>query len=315
MAVSVRINGTNGDDFLRGNMRDNIIFAWDGNDDVRGGDGRDTIFGGNGDDRLFGGHGNDRLFGEAGDDLIYGQAGNDTIFGGDGDDILDGGSGHDTIFGGTGQNVISGGIGNDRIFLQSGVNAAFGANGDDRISGSDGIDAIFGGAGRDVIHTGDGADFDIAAGGAGDDILNTGTGAGAHIGGAGRDTFRIDAGILSNGAVDQILAVDFNAAEDRLVIDQAVIAAATSISDIDLDLAPILAIVAGSGLLGAELAALRAQVNDGRALERDIGFLTTFTPDQNGQILVDAAQVTLNTGDTIIALGVTAADLTALLTA
>jgi hypothetical protein len=83
-----------------------------------------------------------------------------------------------------------------------------------------------------------------------------------------------------------------------------VLAAATSIVEIDFDLAPALNIVTGSGLFSPELKALRDIVADGGALERDIGFLSTFTPDADGKILVDAVQVTLNTGDTITAIGV-----------
>ncbi len=54
-------------------------------------------------------------------------------------------------------------------------------------------------------------------------------------------------------------------------------------------------------------------MTDGGALERDIGFLTTFKPDADGKILLGAVQVTLNTGDTITALGVTKAQLESLL--
>ena len=84
------IDGTSGNNELRGDRRDNEINAGAGND------------------RVFGNGGNDILNGEAGDDTLYGGADKDKLNGGAGDDVLDGGPGADTF-------VFAPGHGNDYI--------------------------------------------------------------------------------------------------------------------------------------------------------------------------------------------------------
>ena len=84
------INGTSGNNTLKGDRRGNEINAGAGNDQV------------------FGNGGNDVLNGDAGDDTMYGGADDDTLKGGEGDDILDGGPGADTF-------VFEPGNGNDYI--------------------------------------------------------------------------------------------------------------------------------------------------------------------------------------------------------
>ncbi|HYI49486.1 MAG TPA: calcium-binding protein [Allosphingosinicella sp.] len=69
------------------NSRD-LLFGFDGNDELKGGGGRDFLYGGGQDDRLWGGAGNDHLAGEAGDD---------TLASGSGTDFIDGGADIDTI--------------------------------------------------------------------------------------------------------------------------------------------------------------------------------------------------------------------------
>lgn len=82
------IEGTGGNDRLRGTDRADVIKGLGGNDRLEGEDGNDRILGGKGDDRLEGDDGNDRL---------QGGAGNDRLDGDDGDDILTGGAGRDTF--------------------------------------------------------------------------------------------------------------------------------------------------------------------------------------------------------------------------
>ena len=72
---------------------------------VDGSEGDDIIRGGAGNDLLMGGNGDDRLLGNGGNDTISGNPGRDSLFGGAGDDDLDsfdnqpdnlsGGAGHD----------------------------------------------------------------------------------------------------------------------------------------------------------------------------------------------------------------------------
>jgi hypothetical protein len=78
-------------------------------------------------------------------------------------------------------------------------------------------------------------------------------------------------------------------------------------------LKPVIDAVVATGLFGAELKAKRDIVADGAAVERDLGFLTGYTPDADGKILAAASLVTLSTGDTITLLGVTKAQLETLL--
>ena len=82
--------GTQYDDVIRGNSRNNYLEGAGGNDFLRGLDGNDT------------------LSGDAGNDTLYGDGGIDTIMGGTGDDYLDGGPDHliDHLYGGLGRDTF-----------------------------------------------------------------------------------------------------------------------------------------------------------------------------------------------------------------
>jgi VCBS repeat-containing protein len=86
--TSQTINGTNGNDLLRGYAGNDVINAGAGNDIAYGGAGADTLNGDAGNDVLYGGVGNDRLNGGLGQDKLLGGAGNDTLTGGDGNDVF-----------------------------------------------------------------------------------------------------------------------------------------------------------------------------------------------------------------------------------
>jgi Ca2+-binding RTX toxin-like protein len=75
----VNVVGTQGDDTITGDQRNNIL---------RGGPGLDTLNGGAGNDELFGEAGADNLYGGPGNDTLNGAAGADILVGGDGDDML-----------------------------------------------------------------------------------------------------------------------------------------------------------------------------------------------------------------------------------
>lgn len=134
----IEILGTNSNDFIQDNSKDNIIrtfggsdiiyarngtnevLAGSGNDRILAGAGNDTLSGGSGNDNIYAGDGNDLITGDNGNDLLRGELGNDTIYGGRGDDNIAGSGGDDIIFGGSGDDIISGGWGSD--ILVSGSN-------------------------------------------------------------------------------------------------------------------------------------------------------------------------------------------------
>ena len=96
------------------------------------------------------------IYGYDGDDEIHGAGGNDLIYGGDGHDHLYGDDGDDIIFGGNGENVESGG--DSDSFLED-ADYIDGGNGNDYIYGEDGIDTLIGGNGSDYLYGGDGNDM------------------------------------------------------------------------------------------------------------------------------------------------------------
>ena len=94
--------GSNHNDILAGDRRDNDLDGGAGNDTLYGGPGGgdDMMTGGLGNDRLFGGHGNDTLIGGPGDDSLAGGPGADVfVFGpGDGaDTVMDFSGGTDKV--------------------------------------------------------------------------------------------------------------------------------------------------------------------------------------------------------------------------
>jgi len=126
-ANAAPVNGTGGDDHLRGTPFSDTIRGFGGDDTVRGLPGRDLIFGGSGFDYVFWGRGDDTIHGGTQGDRLYGGRGDDTIYGGAGrDEILYGRTGSDVIFGGAmadqlydgpGRDTFHGGLGNDTVFL------------------------------------------------------------------------------------------------------------------------------------------------------------------------------------------------------
>lgn len=111
--------GSNGNDYLTGNVIYDSststymgidIWGYDGNDELTGSSLSDVLDGGNGADKLFGANGGDNLYGGAGDDTLYGEAG---------DDALDGGSDDDVLLGGAGDDVLTGGAGADWFWFET----------------------------------------------------------------------------------------------------------------------------------------------------------------------------------------------------
>jgi Ca2+-binding RTX toxin-like protein len=175
-APDEEIHGADGDDFLIGTPRNDVIDAGAGNDIVYGREGNDTIYGGDGNDHIVGGAGNDILFGGPGNDTLFGGAGNDALFGEGGNDILYGEDGNDLILGGDGDDFASGGQGNDTIMGGAGNDDLRGGEGNDTIDGDDGNDTIAGGGGNDRIDGGDGNDVIVLSVDGGHDIITGGSG-------------------------------------------------------------------------------------------------------------------------------------------
>ena len=85
------IEGTSGNDVIRGSdRRKDFIRGQRGDDKLIGLGKRDILCGGLGDDTMIGGKGRDDLYGEEGDDRLNGRQGAD---------FLDGGAGLDQVFG------------------------------------------------------------------------------------------------------------------------------------------------------------------------------------------------------------------------
>ena len=73
----------------------------------------------NGDDDLYGNSRNNTIFGLGGWDLLVGYGGNDLLDGGSGDDLLKGGSGSDSLWGGRGKDLLVGGGGPDDFWFDT----------------------------------------------------------------------------------------------------------------------------------------------------------------------------------------------------
>jgi Ca2+-binding RTX toxin-like protein len=192
--IEAILNGTEGDDTLIGDDRNEAITAFAGNDLIQGNGGDDLILGNQDSDDISGGDGNDAISGGGGDDRILGNAGSDALFGNKGNDIIDGGEDADLIHGGQGNDIIDGGEGNDELFGDLGNDLIRGGTKEDLIVGGDGDDSLQGGAGEDIILAGLGNDrvsgdegHDAIAGGNGNDDLNGNAGNDYVFGNRGQD--------------------------------------------------------------------------------------------------------------------------------
>lgn len=188
------INAGGGNDDIRigsnirdiaGNLIGVVVNAGAGNDRVQGGDGgddinaglgNDSVRGGAGDDEISGGGGNDDCRGDTGDDDIFGDSGRDVLRGGDDDDSLSGGSESDKLFGDTGDDSLDGDEGRDKIFGGQGNDDDY--DDDDRLEDEDDEDDDDGdGDGDDASDDDDdddGDDSDDDSSPTGDTVVFTG---------------------------------------------------------------------------------------------------------------------------------------------
>ena len=94
-------------------VKELVLTATEGADELHGYGTADNISGLGGADTIFGYEGDDQLSGDVGDDILDGGTDNDTLLGGEGNDTLRGSSGDDILIGGLGNDTLTGGTGND----------------------------------------------------------------------------------------------------------------------------------------------------------------------------------------------------------
>lgn len=157
----------NDDAILPGDTgNDDLIFGFDGNDEILAGDGDDEVYGQDGDDSVLAGTGNDIVYGGDGNDDIDTSDGGiglfdnpyppltedafpdndiDSVWGGAGDDTIRTGDDADYINSGEGNDTVNAGIDNDFVLA---------GQGDDFVVGNEGSDTIYGGGGEDLIYGG-----------------------------------------------------------------------------------------------------------------------------------------------------------------
>lgn len=208
--------------FITGDIQGTHVNAKDGDDFVSGSSKKDVIYAGKGNDVIYTYGGDDEVYTTDGKSSDYNQvylgAGSDTFRGGDGDDFVDGGSGkvnslhvrdanetEDTeldinvIDLGGGQNRYIGGKGKDKV-QGTGYNTVYLGAGSDEYIGGDGVDIVDGGSQEDAIfnhntiHLGGGNNryiggigIDEVTSGSGNDYINAGNGDNVINSGAGND--------------------------------------------------------------------------------------------------------------------------------
>jgi len=233
--------GSEFDDLLKGDGKNNQLVAQTGNDELYGRGGNDLLEGsGAGSNTLDGGEGVDvasyaghaqgvtadlvtgkvqkgngvdtlnaieNLIGSAHSDTLKGNDGNNQIFAQDGADTVLGREGNDLIDGGLGADVLDGGEGNDTLaYLDRdgiSVDLVTGANSDgDTLSG---FENVMGSQGADTIKGND--ESNVLVGNVGQDVIEGRGGDDTLMGGDGADTLRGGTGndrISAGNGIDTI---------------------------------------------------------------------------------------------------------------
>lgn len=143
--------------------------------------------------------------GESGRGLRAGWDDADDLAGAEGDDTLEGGAGPDRLFGGFGNDMLLGGEGDDHLADGAGENTLRGGAGQDTLSGV-AADGPPGAPQADTLDGGDGQDRLIL--GAADQAT----------GGKGADTFLFGPGLGGEGDGGAPEILDFDIAQDELVL-------------------------------------------------------------------------------------------------
>lgn len=164
--------GTQYNDVINGNDKDNMLVGYKGDDTISGGDGNDTLLGGVGKDNISGGKNDDTLSGGDGTDTLDGGEGNDTVnYQLDTDDKNGGpgGAGFDIhLDWGTVQSRSTGAV----VDTLKSIENAVGSNSGDAITGDGGANVLVGAGGNDTINGGGGND--VLSGGSGNDTIDGG---------------------------------------------------------------------------------------------------------------------------------------------
>ncbi|MDO7835251.1 calcium-binding protein [Sphingobium sp. HBC34] len=231
-------------DTLTGDVRNNLLQGFGGNDIIDGRGGLDTASyldaasavsvnltlgtatGGSGSDTLVS---IERVIGSRFNDMLLGSAANEFFVGGQGNDTINGGGGIDTVeYGNVGFGVevnlstgkTSGGAGIDTLTsIENVLGSIFG----DVIIGNTRDNMIRGGAGNDVLVGGTGVDQ--LYGDAGNDRLRGGIGNDWLQGGAGKDAFQFDTALGTSNAANIDFIDDFSPLDDTLYLENSVFSA------------------------------------------------------------------------------------------
>ena len=166
------IQSGQGDDYIEGDRRNNILLGGEGDDTITGGAGDDSLFGEKGDDTIIVNdfNGNDRLYGSGGLDTLVldptdgrnlkiwmhrnevgdGKWGSQHFYD---FEVVRSGRGNDLIEGDRWDNFLFAGSGNDTLMGGAGDDYAFGESGDDTLIIRDfsGNDYFYGGSGQDTL--------------------------------------------------------------------------------------------------------------------------------------------------------------------
>ena len=151
------IDGTSGNDRIRGSRQADVINAKAGDDNVGAGRGADVVHGNEGNDRIWGGRGADEIHGDVGDDRTWGADGADRSWGDEGNDLMGGGFGNDQQYGGAGNDTIYAGRGRDETWGEAGDDTLWALARRDVHGRHDTRgDVLHGGEGNDTFKTRDG---------------------------------------------------------------------------------------------------------------------------------------------------------------
>lgn len=238
IAVVQRTVVVRGNDTIRGDSGDDLIYAQGGNDQVNGDSGDDYIEGNADHDRIDGGPGNDDLVGGTGrinsdgPEGVLGRIdGRDQISGGAGYDVIAGDNamvtrtvlngklarcpansvvGQRVLEGGTWvKNSFNGGVQHEptRLLDTDSIDSAV-VNGNDTLSGGEADDILYGQGGNDTLlgETGD----DYSEGNAGSDTLSGGDGRDDLIGGSAAERLADELGDQIRGDAGEDVIVGDN---------------------------------------------------------------------------------------------------------
>ena len=234
---NARAGGNSSDNTLVGNVGDNVLQGYFGNDTLIGGMGDDTLKGSKGFDSMIGGQGDDVYYVDRMKDQIVELTGegNDHVF-----SSVDytlktysqhvenltltgvknaqaGGNGRDnTLVGNVGDNILKGYFGNDTLIGGAGDDLLKDSKGNDQFTGGEGADifVLVQNFGKDIV-----TDFEIAVLGEALDLSATNIANFATLTGGALSSVGSDA-VITDGAGNTVTLINVNAAsltEDHFI--------------------------------------------------------------------------------------------------